>query len=194
MSLIKGPSKSHTRRLARCYGRTRGTLVKQRINHLMSNRGVLQNAIRDFLRTVSIMYNAIYKCVFQRGKIISSFIAVLLEVWLNFTTAPEVASSPPLKRHYVNTHTYTHPQGGSLFPQAAERTNANSITLAEATAGNNYKTVNLNSNIISIRARLDGTSCEREKKNRQHSCHAPAHVNSAVFPREGTQSLVYTQE
>lgn len=54
------------------------------------------------------MYNAIYKCVFQRGKIISSFIAALLEVWLNFRTAPEVASSLPLKRHYINTHTYTH--------------------------------------------------------------------------------------
>lgn len=50
----------------------------------MSNCGVLQNAIRDFLWTVSIMYNAIYKCVFQRGKITSLLIAALQEVCLNF--------------------------------------------------------------------------------------------------------------
>lgn len=35
------------------------------INHLMSNCGVLQNAIRDFYWNISIMYNAIYKCIFQ---------------------------------------------------------------------------------------------------------------------------------
>lgn len=76
-------------------------MVKQHINHLMSNCGALQNAIRDFLRTVSIMYNTIYKCVFQRGKIISSLIAPLLEVRSNFRTSHERL----LLLHITLTHT-----------------------------------------------------------------------------------------
>lgn len=112
--LIKGLSKSHTRRLAGCFGWTRGTLVKQRINHLMGNCGVLQNAIRDFLRTVSIMYNAIYKCVYQRGKLISSLTAALLEVRLNFRTSHERLL--PLNI----THTPTHTRMITLSPSSQE--------------------------------------------------------------------------
>lgn len=54
----------------------------------------------------------------------------------------EVASSV----HFVSTHPHT--QGRSLVPRAAKRTIANLMTLAEATAGNNCETVNLNTNII----------------------------------------------
>lgn len=74
----------------------------------MCNCGVLQNAIREFLRTVSIMYNAIYKCVFQRGKIISSLIAALLEVRMNFRMSHERLLPPYISLAHTHTHKDDH--------------------------------------------------------------------------------------
>lgn len=71
------------------------------INHLMSNCGVLQNAVKDFQWNISIMYNAIYKCIFQ-GRSNFSLVAAAGFGFINVDYTQNFRTNMKISHHLYN--------------------------------------------------------------------------------------------